>query len=99
MPPDIADLQHEKWEARNGPPDGLTEFEIEPYRSIEIVGPVMRIRAKSLEGAIEIAECQVEIEAEAAVLEKLLHPDVLSAAAVSKHCFVQEDAIKVRRVE
>jgi len=91
MPPDIADLKHDEWEGQNGPGDGKTSFFVEAYRTIEIVGPQIEIRADSLEEAIEIAELQVEVEGTA--LSRLQWNPKL------RGCFVQEDTIKVRRIE
>lgn len=89
---DAAERHFERWTMLNEPNDGLTEFEIEPFRTIEIVGPAMPIRAESLREALEVAIFQVEVEG--CILNRLQwNPKALQG------CLVQEDRIDVRRAE
>jgi len=74
------------------PDDGLTTYEVEAYRTIEIVGPVMRVRAISLVDAL----CDAEdfLEHHVTALDQI----ELKALFPESYHFEQE-RIQVRAVE
>lgn len=94
MPQDAADYYHEKLEAQLEPDDGLTGFEVEAYRTIEIVAPPMLVRAHSLQEAIDVAEFELGVEG--TVLDRV---EWNSAEMLRRGCEVLEDHIRIRRVE